>query len=42
LVAGFILADIPYDVPALAWVMLKIGHLLRDGPNLLDHKRSWH
>jgi hypothetical protein len=30
MVAGFILAKVPFDVPATAWVMMKLGHLLED------------
>lgn len=42
LVAGFILAKIPFDVPAVAWVMLKLGHLLQDDIDLMKHDVTWH
>jgi hypothetical protein len=42
LVAGFILAKIPFDVPAVTFVMLKIGHLLKDDANLIDRHITWH
>ena len=42
LVAGFILAKVPFDVPAVAWVFAKIGHLLKDETNLIDRAIPWH
>lgn len=42
LVAGFILAKIPFDTPALAWVMLKIGHLLEDDADIGSTHVTWH
>jgi hypothetical protein len=42
MVASFILAKIPFDAPAVAWVMLKIGHLLKDDANLIDRHVTWH
>jgi hypothetical protein len=42
IVASFILAKIPFDLPALTWVMLKIGHLLKDDVNLIDEHVTWH
>jgi len=42
LVAGFILATVLFDIPAMGWVMLKIGHLLKEDTNLGDHQAAWH
>ena len=42
LVAGFILAKIPYDVPAAAWVVLKVGHLLKEDTDLVNLDITWH
>jgi hypothetical protein len=42
LVAGFILAKIPFDVPAVAWVMAKLGPLIEDGNDISKHRKSWH
>lgn len=42
LVASFILAKIPFDVPAVAWVMYKIGHLLQEDTNLIERAITWH
>lgn len=42
MVAGFILARIPFDVPAVGWVMFKIGHLLQDNFSLIDSDITWH
>ena len=42
MVAGFILAKIPFDAPALSWVMLTIGHLLKDDTDLIDQDITWH
>ena len=42
LVAGFILAKIPYEVPALGWVIAGIGHLLKEWPSLNKSDISWH
>jgi hypothetical protein len=36
MVAGFILAKIPFDVPAVSWVFLKLSHLLQDDSNLMN------
>ena len=42
LVAGFILAKIPCDVPALAWVMANVGHLLKEDTDLVNLDVTWH
>jgi hypothetical protein len=45
MVASFILAKVPYDVPALAWVFTEIGHLLRDDLETVAQRRpdrTWH
>jgi hypothetical protein len=42
LVASFLLAEVPFDVPAVGWVMLKIGHLLQDDIDLIDCAVGWH
>lgn len=42
LVAGFILAKIPFSPAALAWVFLKIGHLLEKGTDTADINVTWH
>ena len=42
LVAGFILAKVPFDVPAVAWVFAKIGHLLEDQADLIERAIPWH
>lgn len=42
LVASFILAKIPFDVPAVAWVMLKVGHLLKQEIDPRVPPTHWH
>lgn len=42
MVAGFILAKIPFDIPAVAWVMATIGHLLKDDFDLGKSDITWH
>jgi hypothetical protein len=42
LVAGFILAKVPFGAPALAHVFLLIGHLVEDGASLPDRDVTWH
>ncbi len=42
MVAGFILADVPYDVPAIAWVFHVLGHLIEEGVDLADREITWH
>jgi hypothetical protein len=42
LVAGFILAKVPFDVPAVAHVFAIIGHLVEEGHDLSDGKITWH
>ena len=43
LVAGFILAKIPYDVPAVAYVFSVVGHLLDDpDPSQAPARVTWH
>jgi hypothetical protein len=42
LVAGFILAKVPFGAPALAHVLAILGHLVQDGRDLSDGKITWH
>jgi hypothetical protein len=41
MVAGFILASIPFSAPALAWVILEIGHLLEEGADIIGRDVAW-
>jgi 1-acyl-sn-glycerol-3-phosphate acyltransferase len=41
MVAGFILAKISFDVPATAWVMLKLGHLFGDDKDIRKGRTQW-
>jgi hypothetical protein len=41
MVAGFILASIPFGSPALAWVILEIGHLLEEGADIIERDVCW-
>ncbi|MBZ9673129.1 hypothetical protein LB543_22365 [Mesorhizobium sp. ESP7-2] len=42
LVAGFILAKVPFDTPAVAWIFHDIGQLLKDEIPLGDGDIGWH
>ena len=42
MVAGFILAKVPLDVPATGWVMMKLGHLLGDAKDIRKGRTQWH
>jgi hypothetical protein len=42
MVAGFILADVPFDVPALGWVFLEVGHLLEEGADFGEGRAAWY
>ena len=42
LVAGFLLAKIPFDAPAMGWVMLTVGHLLKEDADLIERNVTHH
>jgi hypothetical protein len=42
LVASFILAKIPFNAPAAAWVWFTLGHLIQDDGGLMDRDITWH
>ncbi|HEX2554253.1 MAG TPA: DnaT-like ssDNA-binding protein [Microvirga sp.] len=41
LVAGFILADVPFGPPAVAWIFKIIDHLLEGGAEFIDSHVGW-
>jgi hypothetical protein len=44
MVAGLILAKVPFDAPAVTWVFREIGHLVRDDAEIYGSSphATWH
>lgn len=42
LVAGFVLAKIPFNAASFAYVLLTIGHLIHEDPDIISGRVTWH